>query len=63
VKLPDIMKAKKKPLDVIELASLGVSAEPGLKPVLTEAPKPRSKGIMVKDVAELVDALKKKGLV
>ncbi|MBS0374884.1 MAG: electron transfer flavoprotein subunit beta/FixA family protein [Proteobacteria bacterium] len=63
VKLPDIMKAKKKPLDVIELGSLGLSAEPGLKPVLTEPPKPRSKGVMVKDVAELVDALKKKGLV
>ena len=63
VKLPDIMKAKKKPLDVTDLATLGVSAEPGLKVVLTEAPKGRSKGIVVKDVAELVDALKKKGLV
>jgi len=63
VKLPDIMKAKKKPLDVTDLATLGVSAEPGLKAVLTEAPKGRSKGIVVKDVAELVDALKKKGLV
>jgi len=63
VKLPDIMKAKKKPLEVIELGSLGLGAEPGLKPVLTEPPKPRAKGIMVKDVAELVDALKKKGLV
>jgi hypothetical protein len=31
--------------------------------VTTEAPKARSKGVMVKDVAELVDALKKKGLV
>ena len=63
VKLPDIMKAKKKPLDVTDLATLGVSAEPGLKAVLTEAPKGRSKGIVVKDVAELVDALRKKGLV
>jgi len=63
VKLPDIMKAKKKPLEVVELGSLGVGAEPGLKPVLTEPPKPRSKGVIVKDVAELVDALKKKGLV
>ena len=63
VKLPDIMKAKKKQLDVTDLATLGVSAEPGLKAVLTEAPKGRSKGIVVKDVAELVDALKKKGLV
>ena len=63
VKLPDIMKAKKKPLDVVELASLGVAAEGGLRCVLVEPPKPRAKGIMVKDVAELVDALKKKGLV
>jgi electron transfer flavoprotein beta subunit len=63
VKLPDIMKAKKKPLDVIELASLGISSTPGLKTLLTEPPKPRSKGVMVKDVGELVDALKKRGLV
>jgi len=63
VKLPDIMKAKKKPLDVIELAALGLSAAPGHKTVHTEQPKPRAKGIMVKDVAELVAALKAKGLV
>lgn len=63
VKLPDIMKAKKKTLDVIEFASLGLSVDAGLKTVLTEAPKPRSKGIIVKDVAELIDALRKKGLV
>jgi electron transfer flavoprotein beta subunit len=63
VKLPDIMKAKKKPLDVTDLAALGVAAGETLKVVTTEAPKARSKGVMVKDVAELVDALKKKGLV
>jgi electron transfer flavoprotein beta subunit len=63
VKLPDIMKAKKKPLDVTDLGALGVTAGETLKTVLTEPPKPRSKGVMVKDVAELVDALKKKGLV
>ena len=40
-----------------------LSAEPGLRAVLTEAPKPRSKGVMVKDVAELVAALRKRGLV
>ena len=43
VKLPDIMKAKKKPLDVVELASLGVAAEGGLRCVLVEPPKPRAK--------------------
>jgi electron transfer flavoprotein beta subunit len=63
VKLPDIMKAKKKPLDVTDLAALGVSADGGLRTVLTEAPKPRSKGIIVKDVGELIDALSKRGLV
>jgi electron transfer flavoprotein beta subunit len=63
VKLPDIMKAKKKPLDVTDLAALGVTAGEMLKVVRVEPPKARSKGVMVKDVAELVDALKKKGLV
>ena len=61
--LPGIMKAKKKPLDVVEFASLGVAADVGLKTTFVEPPKPRAKGIVVKDVAELVDALKKKGLV
>ncbi len=63
VKLPDIMKAKKKPLDIIEFSALGIAAEVGLKTVFVEPPKPRSKGIVVKDVAELVDALQKKGLI
>ncbi len=63
VKLPDIMKAKKKPLDVTSLADLGVTAAPMLKLVKTEPPAQRQKGIIVKDVAELVDVLKKKGLV
>ena len=63
VKLPDIMKAKKKPLDVTDLATLGVSVDRGLTAVTTEAPKPRSKGVIVKDVGELIEALRKKGLV
>ncbi len=62
VKLPDIMKAKKKPLETIDAASLGVALEPALKLVKFEAPATRSRGVMVKDAAELVDALKKKGL-
>jgi electron transfer flavoprotein beta subunit len=62
VKLPDIMKAKKKPLDVTSLDSLGVSAGVLLKTVKTEPPAQRQKGVIVKDVAELVDAIKKKGL-
>ncbi|NNM62975.1 MAG: electron transfer flavoprotein subunit beta/FixA family protein [Steroidobacteraceae bacterium] len=63
VKLPDIMKAKKKPLDVIALDSLGVPSPVSFKIVKTEPPAQRQKGIMVKDVSELVDALKKKGLI
>ncbi len=63
VKLPDIMKAKKKPLDVTSLDALGVSAAALLKTIKTEAPAQRQKGVMVKDVGELVEALKKKGLI
>ena len=63
VKLPDIMKAKKKPLDVTSLDALGVSAGARLVTVKTEPPAQRQKGVMVKDVAELVDVLKKKGLI
>ena len=63
VKLPDIMKAKKKPLDTMGLADFGVSDAPAFKAVKVEPPPQRQKGIMVKDVAELVDVLKKKGLV
>jgi electron transfer flavoprotein beta subunit len=63
VKLPDIMKAKKKPLDVTSLDALGVSAGVQLTIVKTEPPPVRQKGVMVKDVAELVDVLKKKGLI
>src|SRR5260370_35948047 len=63
VKLPDIMKAKKKPLDVTSLEALGVSAGQYLKTAKTEPPAQRQKGVMVKDVAELVDVLKKRGLI
>jgi electron transfer flavoprotein beta subunit len=63
VKLPDIMKAKKKPLDVTSMQALGVSQGVFLKTVKTEPPTQRQKGVMVKDVAELVGVLKKKGLI
>jgi electron transfer flavoprotein beta subunit len=62
VKLPDIMKAKKKPLETVDAASLGVNLQPALQMVKFEAPAQRSRGVMVKDAQELVDALKKKGL-
>jgi len=62
VKLPDIMKAKKKPLETMSLSSLGVEQRQRLKLVNFEPPAQRQKGIRVKDVAELVDTLRKKGL-
>ena len=62
LKLPDIMKAKSKPIDTIEFASMGVEANDHLKTTHYAAPAKRSKGVMVKDAAELVAALKQKGL-
>ncbi|HET9329183.1 MAG TPA: electron transfer flavoprotein subunit beta/FixA family protein [Steroidobacteraceae bacterium] len=62
VKLPDIMKAKKKPLETLTLAALGVEARQQLKLVHYAPPPQRQKGVRVKDAAELVDALKKKGI-
>jgi electron transfer flavoprotein beta subunit len=62
VKLPDIMKAKKKPLETLALNALGVEAKQQLKLVKFEPPAQRQKGVRVKDAAELVEALKKKGL-
>jgi electron transfer flavoprotein beta subunit len=63
IKLPDIMKAKKKPLDVTDLAALGVETASQLEVVGLEPPPQRKKGVMVKDAAELVAALRQKGLV
>ena len=62
IKLPDIMKAKSKPLETIAIADLGVEAAPALTATNYAPPAKRSKGVMVKDVAELVAALKSKGL-
>jgi electron transfer flavoprotein beta subunit len=63
VKLPDIMKAKKKPLETLALAALGVEPRQRVKPVKYEPPPQRQKGVMVKSAQELAEALKKKGLV
>jgi electron transfer flavoprotein beta subunit len=62
VKLPDIMKAKKKPLESLQLKDLGVEPRARLKIVRVEPPAQRQKGVRVKDVQELVDVLKKKGI-
>ena len=63
VKLPEIMKAKKKPLEMLPLSTLGVEARQRLKLVKFEPPAQRQKGVRVKDAAELVEVLRKKGLV
>ncbi len=62
IKLPDIMKAKGKPLETIPFADLGVDSGDILKTTQYAPPPKRSKGVMVKDAAELVAALKQKGL-
>ncbi|MEO8123027.1 MAG: electron transfer flavoprotein subunit beta/FixA family protein [Burkholderiales bacterium] len=58
VTLPNIMKAKKKQLDVFKPADLGVDVAPRIKTLKVEEPPKRSAGIMVPDVATLVDKLK-----
>jgi len=56
--LPNIMKAKKKPLEMVSPADLGVDIASKVKVVKVEEPATRSAGIKVADVAELVDKLK-----
>jgi electron transfer flavoprotein beta subunit len=62
IKLPDIMKAKSKPMETIDFGSLGVESGDHLKTTAYAPPAKRTKGVMVKDAAELVAALKTKGL-
>ncbi|WP_160153714.1 electron transfer flavoprotein subunit beta/FixA family protein [Microbulbifer sp. ALW1] len=56
--LPNIMKAKKKPLDVTNPDELGVDIAPRTKTLKVEPPAERQAGIKVADVAELVEKLK-----
>jgi electron transfer flavoprotein beta subunit len=58
VTLPNIMKAKKKPLDTVKPADLGVDVAPRLKTLKVAEPAGRKAGIKVADVAMLVDKLK-----
>lgn len=58
VTLPNIMKAKKKTLEVINPEELGVDIAPRLKTLKVEDPPKRSAGVMVADVAALVEKLK-----
>ncbi len=56
--LPNIMKAKKKPLDIVKPADLGVNVAPRLTTLKVSEPPRRSAGIKVTDVAELVNKLR-----
>jgi electron transfer flavoprotein beta subunit len=58
VTLPNIMKAKKKPLEVIKPDALGVDVTPRFKTLKVEEPPKRSAGVKVADVQELVTKLK-----
>lgn len=63
VKLPDILKAKRKPLEIVTFDSLGVSAVPQFRVVRTEPPAPRAKGKVLGSPADLVAELGRRGLV
>ncbi|WP_374262770.1 electron transfer flavoprotein subunit beta/FixA family protein [Zoogloea sp.] len=56
--LPNIMKAKKKPLDTVKPADLGVDVAPRLTTLKVVEPAARSAGVTVADVAQLIDKLK-----
>ena len=56
--LPNIMKAKKKPLDTVKPEDLGVDVSPRLTTLKVSEPPKRSAGVRVADVAQLVDKLK-----
>jgi electron transfer flavoprotein beta subunit len=56
--LPNIMKAKKKPIDTLAPADLGVDTAPRLVTIKVEEPPKRKAGIKVPDIAALVDKLK-----
>jgi electron transfer flavoprotein beta subunit len=58
VTLPNIMKAKKKPLDIVKPEELGIDIAPRLKTIRVEEPPKRTAGVMVADVAALVEKLK-----
>jgi electron transfer flavoprotein beta subunit len=62
VKLPEIMKAKKKPLEVLPLASLAVSAANGFRVLNYAPPAVRQRGVIVKTPAELLATLKQRGV-
>ena len=56
--LPNIMKAKKKPIDIKTAVDLGVDISPRIEQIKVEEPHSRQKGVIVSDVAELIQKLK-----
>ena len=56
--LPNIMKAKKKSLDLKSIEDIGIDVKPRIEQIKVEEPPARQKGVMVSDVAELVQKLK-----
>jgi electron transfer flavoprotein beta subunit len=63
IKLPDIMKAKRKPLEVIDLADLNIAASASIATLKTSAPPQRQAGIKVESSEALVAELKARNLV
>jgi len=62
VKMPDIMKAKRKPLETMTFESLGIDMPPQLENLGYAPPPPRAGGTKVESVTALIAALKDKGV-
>ena len=58
VTLPNIMKAKKKPLETVSATELGIDVTSRIKTLMVAEPPTRKAGIMVPDIATLVSKLK-----
>lgn len=58
IALPNIMKAKSKPMEKIDISETGIDINPTIEILNVKDPSPRSRGIIVGDVAELVDKLR-----
>ncbi len=61
IKLPDIMKARRKPLETLAADELGLTAPPALKALSYEPPAQREKGVVVEDVPALMGMLRERG--
>ena len=61
IKLPDIMKARRKPLETLSADELGLAAPPRLESMNYEPPEQRQKGVLVEDVPALMGMLRERG--